>query len=69
MRSADAARPRPDGVAVSPAIGPLPAIIVPVFIEEQFDPIETPQVRVQAAIPHRKPTDKTVLPGIRRYGC
>jgi hypothetical protein len=29
MRSADAARPRPDGTAVSPAIGPLPAIVVP----------------------------------------
>jgi hypothetical protein len=28
MRSADAARPRPDRVAVSPAIGPLPAIVV-----------------------------------------
>jgi hypothetical protein len=30
MRSADAARSRPDEVAVSPANGPLPAIIVPV---------------------------------------
>ena len=26
IRSAGAARPRPDGVAVSPIIGPLPAI-------------------------------------------
>src|SRR5215471_5943119 len=32
MRSAGAARPRPDGVAVSPAIGPLPAIYVPAHI-------------------------------------
>ena len=32
IRSAGAARPRPDGVAVSPAIGPLPAIDVPAHI-------------------------------------
>jgi hypothetical protein len=29
LKSAAAARPRPDGIAVSPAIGPLPAILVP----------------------------------------
>jgi hypothetical protein len=33
MRSADTARPRPDGVAVSPAIGLLPPIVVPVSKE------------------------------------
>jgi hypothetical protein len=33
-----------------------------------LDPTEIPQVRVRAAIPHKKPTDKTVLPGTRRHG-
>lgn len=35
MRSADAARPRPDRIAVSPAIGPLPAIVVPVSVDDR----------------------------------
>jgi hypothetical protein len=43
MRSADAARSRPDEVAVSPAIGPLPAIIVPVNRPIPAHPVDNPR--------------------------
>jgi hypothetical protein len=43
MRSTDAARSRPDEVAVSPAIGPLPAIIVPVNRPIPAHPVDNPR--------------------------
>jgi hypothetical protein len=43
MRSADVARSRPDEVAVSPAIGPLPAIIVPVNRPIPAHPVDNPR--------------------------
>jgi hypothetical protein len=43
MRSADAARSRLDEVAVSPAIGPLPAIIVPVNRPIPAHPVDNPR--------------------------
>jgi hypothetical protein len=43
MRSVDAARSRLDEVAVSPAIGPLPAIIVPVNRPIPAHPVDNPR--------------------------
>jgi hypothetical protein len=55
MRSADAARSRPGEVTVSPAIGPLPAISVPVNRPMPAHPVDNP-----------RPGPGELLPGSRR---
>jgi hypothetical protein len=48
MTSADTAWPQPDGIAVTPAIGPLPAILVPADLPDaHLDPRRSG--RVEAA--------------------
>ncbi len=64
MRSADAARPRPDRVAVSPAIGPLPAIVVPVNRPIPDHPVDNPRPGVQELLPGFAPGPSETADGL-----
>jgi hypothetical protein len=67
MRSADAARPRPDGAAVSPAIGPLPTIVVPASTEGTMS--DTPAGAATADKAHaRRPQTVAASPEMPEQG-